>query len=163
MADIGLPVHCVAAAGIVRNSAGEILLMKNARRGWEFPGGMIEEGENVIDGLEREILEETGIRATAKEIFCISSNTCSYPGYNGVKVVPPKVILDFICNYESGEPCVTDESLETIFVPEKDVLGMMTYPVMTERFRAYLEYKGRPFFLSYKNKPQFTMELKMNI
>ena len=160
MDEIRLPVHCAAAGGIVRNSAGEILLIRNERRGWEFPGGIIEEGENVIDGLRREIYEETGVTASIDELFCISSNTCSYPGYNGVKTIPPKVIFDFICSYESGEPQITDESLETRFVRVEYVLGMMTEPVYRERFRAYLEYKDRPFYMSYKNRPEFVMELK---
>jgi len=160
MSDIILPVHCAAVGGVVRNAAGEILLIKNERRGWEFPGGMVEAGENLIDALRREIFEETGVNVSVGELYCVSSNTCSYPGYNGVKMVPPKVILDFICTYESGEPQLTDESLETVFVPESKVLGMMTDPVIVERFRTYLEYSGRPHYLSYKNKPEFVMELK---
>ena len=159
-AEIKLPAHCVAAGGIVRSAAGEILLIKNERRGWEFPGGMIEEGENVLHGLAREIFEETGVNAKVGEMYCVSSNTCSYPGYNGVKTVPPKVIFDFICTYESGVPQPSDESLETRFVPEDEVLGMMTDPVIIERFTAYLEYKDRPFYMSYKNRPDFVMELK---
>lgn len=155
-----LPAHGVAAGGVVRNDAGEILLIRNERRGWEFPGGMVEEGENIIDALRREIAEESGVTARVGELFCVSSNTCSYPGYNGVKVVPPKVIFDFICTYESGDLQRTDESLETVFVPEKDVLGMMTAPVYIERFKAYLEYKDRPYYMSYKTRPEFVMELK---
>ena len=163
MADIVLPSHGLAAAGVVRNKAGEILLIKNIRRGWEFPGGLVEQGENVIDALKREIKEESGVDIRVGELFCASSNTCSYPGYNGVKVVLPKLILDFICEYEGGEPQVTDESLETRFVPESEVLGMMTTPVYIERFRTYLEYDKRPFYLSYKTKPEFVMEMKITI
>ena len=160
MAEIRLPSHGLAAGGVIRDGNGSILLVNNPRRGWEFPGGLIEEGENVLDGVMREITEETGTSVSVEELFCVSSNTCSYPGYNGVKTVPPKVILDFICTYESGEPQPTEESIETRFVPEKEALGMMTDPVVIVRFKAYLEYTGRPFFLSYKNKPEFIMELK---
>ena len=163
MADIVLPAHGLATGGVVRNNAGEILLIKNQRRGWEFPGGLVEEGENVMDALRREIKEESGVDVRVGELFCVSSNTCSYPGYNGVKTVPPKLILDFICEYESGDPEATDESLETRFVPESDVLGMMTTPVYIERFRTYLEYKGRPYYLSYKTKPEFVMEMKITV
>ena len=52
-----MPTHIVAAAGIVVNSNGEILLVKNNRRGWEFPGGQVEVSENVIDAVKREIME----------------------------------------------------------------------------------------------------------
>jgi hypothetical protein len=75
-----MPTHIVAAAGIVVNSSGEILLVKNNRRGWEFPGGQVEVGENVIDAVKREIMEEAGVEIEVGEVFCISSNTCKYPG-----------------------------------------------------------------------------------
>ena len=94
-----MPTHIVAAAGIVVNSNGEILLVKNNRRGWEFPGGQVEVGENVIDAVKREIMEEAGVEIEVGEVFCISSNTCKYPGYNGIKEVPTKIMLDFICHH----------------------------------------------------------------
>ncbi|MBQ9382610.1 MAG: NUDIX hydrolase [Ruminiclostridium sp.] len=155
-----LPAHVVAAAGVIRNDKGEILLVKNIRRGWEYPGGMVENGENIIEGLQREIFEETGASVKVGELFCVSSNTNSYPGYNGVKVVPTKLILDFICTYEGGELRASDENSETRFVPEADVLGMVTEPVIIERFGTYLEYSGRPHYLAYKTKPEFISEVK---
>ena len=39
-----MPVHILAAAGIVINEKNEILMVKNLRRGWEFPGGQVEAG-----------------------------------------------------------------------------------------------------------------------
>ncbi len=38
-----LPVHFVSAAGLVYRN-GKVLLIRSARRGWEFPGGIVEQG-----------------------------------------------------------------------------------------------------------------------
>jgi len=55
-------------AGVIRRD-GRILICQR-RRGsrhafkWEFPGGKVEPGETPVRGLERELEEELGIRAT---------------------------------------------------------------------------------------------------
>ncbi len=41
------PKHIVSAATIVLNNRNEILLIKGPRRGWEMPGGQVEEGESL--------------------------------------------------------------------------------------------------------------------
>jgi 8-oxo-dGTP diphosphatase len=38
--------HFVSVAGITTNEKNEVLLIKHPQRGWEFPGGMVEPGEN---------------------------------------------------------------------------------------------------------------------
>ena len=43
----------------------EVVLVKQYRHGaqsvvWEFPGGVVEDGENPLEGARREMLEETG-------------------------------------------------------------------------------------------------------
>lgn len=38
------PKHIVSAATIIINEQGEILLIKGPKRGWEMPGGQVEEG-----------------------------------------------------------------------------------------------------------------------
>ncbi len=69
------PMHVVAAGGLVTNAQGQILLIKDSRHGdWEFPGGQVEEGETLPHALEREIFEETGIRAKVKTLVSIHSN-----------------------------------------------------------------------------------------
>lgn len=155
-----MPTHIIAVAGIVINEKDEILMVRNVRRGWEFPGGQVEVGENVIDAVRREIMEETGIDAEVGEVFCISSNTGKYPGYNGVKEVPTKIMLDFICRAKAGTLRASCESAETAWFPKKDIPDMIRTPAYLERFKAFLEYTGRPVYLEYVTRPDFQLKLK---
>lgn len=158
-----MPTHIVAVGGIVVNESDEILLVKHNHAGWAFPGGQVEAGENLIEALQREILEETGIEAEVGEVFCISSNVAKHAGYDGVTEVPTKVILDFLCRRIGGQARPSEENSETGWFPREEVLSMMTTPVYRERFSAYLEYDGRPRYLSYVTQPTFERKVKRNI
>ena len=76
-----LQVHFVSAAGLVYKD-GKVLLIRSERRGWEFPGGIVEQGEAILDGLKREIFEETGITVDENrdELFVINPLLFSTPG-----------------------------------------------------------------------------------
>ena len=159
-----LPTHIVAAGAIVLNDRSEVLLIKDDRRNsWTFPGGIVEEGEGLLDGVKREVLEETGIEIEVGELFCVTSNTCKYPGFNGVKEVPTKVMLDFVCRATGGTPRPSEENSQTAWFPLDEAQKRITAPAIAVRFQAYLEYEGRPAFLEYKTKPAFELEQKRTI
>ena len=57
------------ARAILINSNNEVLMCySNGLQHYEFPGGHLEEGETLEDGLKREILEETGIIIDSADI-----------------------------------------------------------------------------------------------
>ena len=155
-----MPTHILAAAGVVLNERQEVLMVKHNRSGWVFPGGQVEVGENVIDAVKREVMEETGVSIEVGELFCAASNTGKHPGYNGVKEVPTKLMLDFICTYTGGTPRPSDENSESRFVPRERALEMITTPSFIERYKAYLEYTGRPVYMAYVTHPVFELKVK---
>lgn len=136
-----LPTHVVAAGGLITNDKNEILLVKNPRKGWEYPGGIVESGETLPQGLIREIKEETGVNVEITNIVGIYSNTKKKKGYNGVDEVPTIVNIDFICKYISGDLTPSDESIEVKWFTKEEALKTVN-PKQQYRFKKALDYKS---------------------
>ena len=58
------------AGGLIEHD-GRLLLVQNQRRDgstdWTTPGGVVDPGEEVLEALSREVLEETGLSVTGWE------------------------------------------------------------------------------------------------
>ena len=69
-----MPRQTHVAAGILLDSAGRVLVTERigdhsfAGR-WEFPGGKIEDGEESVSALSRELGEELGIEIVDQSLF----------------------------------------------------------------------------------------------
>lgn len=58
----------ISLRGVVFRPDERVLILKRASDGgWELPGGRIDEGETVEDGVCREITEETSLNVTVDE------------------------------------------------------------------------------------------------
>jgi 8-oxo-dGTP diphosphatase len=59
----------------VEDDSGRVLLGRRAADPaaghWDLPGGFLEEGEHPLDGLRRELREETGLEIEPTEFFGI--------------------------------------------------------------------------------------------
>lgn len=152
---MGWPLHIVAAGGYVFDQHSNILIIKTHNRGWDCPGGQIEVGENLEEGLLREIMEESGITAKIVSLCGIYSNVGTHLFYDGVTPVPTKVMMDFICEFESGECTTSNETSEVMWVPKNKVLDYITSPAQIYRFKKALEFQGKVNYSSYVTKPEF--------
>jgi 8-oxo-dGTP pyrophosphatase MutT (NUDIX family) len=149
------PTHIVAAAGYVEDKKGNLLLVKTHHRGWDTAGGQIEVGENIEEGVLREILEESGITASVRCLVGIYSNVGQSFWYDGVTNVPTKVMFDFICDYVDGQPTTSNETSEVIWAPKIELMQFITQPALKFRFEKALNFNGRICYSSYVTKPKF--------
>lgn len=141
------PVHIVAVSALVRNKRGEILLMRHPRRGWEFPGGQVEAGENLIEALRREIREETGVSIRVKRLVCINSNI------KREGAIPTKVMFDFLAEAAGGKLITSVESPDVGWFVQTKVQGMITHPMIRDRMRIMLAAKKRIIYRAYAKDP----------
>lgn len=72
-------LYRVALRALIRNENGDILIVKEKDRDWwELPGGGLEYGENIKEGLARELHEEIGLSGD----FDYHILTIQTPGWN---------------------------------------------------------------------------------
>ena len=133
------PKHIVAVAGLVRDSEGRVLMIRSPRGDWEFPGGQVEEGEDLVTALQREVFKETGIAVTVGRLAGVYSN-----------VKPHIVMFDFLCELVSGELQTSAESLAVEWVEAGEVLERIIRPVIRDRMRDMLEFTGEIVYRAYE-------------
>lgn len=146
-----LPVHTLSAAALVTRG-DEVLLIRSPRRGWEFPGGMVEQGESVIQGLMREIREETGVEVQVTAFVGAYSNLVQKDGYGpleGTKL-PTVLNLTFLCEYVSGDICLSEESTDVAWVSREEAMRRVTFPPFVKRLEDMLSYNGTVCFQAFE-------------
>jgi 8-oxo-dGTP diphosphatase len=136
------PKHFLSAATIVRNDRNEILLIKGPERGWEMPGGVVEEGESLKDAAIRETKEESGIDIEVTKFCGIFQN-----------------VTQSICNTLflgrpiGGELTTSSESLEVGFFPIEKALEMVTFLNFRQRIEYCLNEENQPFCVDFSEIP----------
>lgn len=68
--------HYIGAGGVVLNEQNELLVVSEKHRRdysrpyYKLPGGALHPGEHLVDGVKREVLEETGIETRFDALVC---------------------------------------------------------------------------------------------
>jgi 8-oxo-dGTP diphosphatase len=132
------PKHIVSAATIVVNDQNQVLLIKGPRRGWEMPGGQVEEGESLKDAAIRETKEETGIDVEILR-FCGLFQNVNRSICNTL----------FLARPVGGELTTSPESLEVGFFPIEQALEMVTFLNFRQRIENCLDEEMQPFYIEF--------------
>ncbi|MBU5635196.1 NUDIX hydrolase [Geomonas sp. Red69] len=137
------PRHTVVVGCLVRNDENQVLLIRHRKRGWEIPQGRVEESENLVDAVRREVAEEAGVEVEIGPLAAVWSMVS--PG--------SALIFAFLGRYLRGELNPTDDSEAAAWFDEKQALEMVASPVMRERLALLLRHDGSVSYRSYSLKP----------
>ena len=122
----------------------ELLLIKRKnepyKNDWALPGGFVDKNEDLETAAIRELKEETSIEAKLKSEVVIFKDSHTLQGETSEHQV-------FECEYISGEPKLSDDSIEVsktnenntyepVWVDIEDIKDLNIKPVKTREFLA---------------------------
>ncbi|HKW17106.1 MAG TPA: NUDIX hydrolase [Terriglobales bacterium] len=115
------PKQPLIGVGAVIVEHGRVLLIKRGKAPllgeWSIPGGMLELGETLRQGAEREALEETGLNIRATEMLGVFERIV--PGQEK-RTLYHYVLIDFLCERVSGDASASGDAEDARwFTPEE--------------------------------------------
>jgi 8-oxo-dGTP diphosphatase len=138
----------VGVGGVIVTEDGALLVRRGnepLRGEWSIPGGLLEVGETLSEGVAREMHEETGLRVRVLDLIAALDRVFFDPPDHrpsaGASRGKPRyhyVILDYLCEVLEGEPRIGDDVTELAFVREQELeryhLGPLTTDVLHKAF-----------------------------
>jgi len=120
----------VGVGGVVVHEERALLIRRASpplQGEWSIPGGMLELGETLEQGVARELAEETGLEVQVvdlievfERIFPAPPNSDGTPG----DTARPQfhfVILDYLCRMQGGTLAAASDALEFAWAREEEL------------------------------------------
>ncbi len=128
------------AGALVVDDEGRVLLARRAfdpyRGYWDIPGGFLEEGEHPLDGLRRELHEETGLDVEPLEFLGVWMDR-----YGGDSTADATLNLYWTARIVGGKAQAADDVSELAWfepaeLPEPDELAFDNVPQVLAAWRS---------------------------
>ena len=134
--------HLVSAAALVTNESGQILLVNSPRRGWEYPGGLLEPGETFQQALRREVREESGVEVEITGFVGICKN-----------IEKDIVNIDFTARCVGGDLKISEESTEVGWFTPEEAMEKITFPLTKKRLANMLAADREVHLVGFRHVP----------
>jgi ADP-ribose pyrophosphatase YjhB (NUDIX family) len=128
------------AGALVEDGQGRVLLARRAAEPdvgrWDIPGGFLEEGEHPLDGLKRELREETGLEVEPVDFVGIWMDR-----YGGDSTAEATLNLYWTARAVSGDPKPADDVDDLRWfaadeLPSGDELAFENVPLVLAEWRS---------------------------
>ena len=135
----------VGVGGVVIRDSHVLLIRRGTeplKGQWSIPGGTLELGETLEEGVRRELREETSLDVRVLDLIEIFERISPGPQTNfdgpQLKTVRPQyhfVIADYLCEAASGNPRAGSDVTDVAFVREEDLPAYNLTPTATRVIR----------------------------
>ncbi len=146
------PERPVVGIGGVIIEDGRALLIRRGSEPllghWSIPGGTLEIGESLQEGVKRELLEETGLQVRVLEVIEVFDRIfpAEAPAPDGTPRGPKfhYVIVDYLCERISGEARAASDVTDVAFAREEELAQFHLTETATRVLRkAFAMERGR--------------------
>ena len=111
-------------------------------RWWAFVGGRLDENEDALHALRREVREETGYTVADAALFGVFTDPQRIVAYPDGNVCRLTTLAFHVVPVEDGEPALSEESVEMRFVSLDELAGLPLWSAHVPVRSAYLERRG---------------------
>lgn len=118
----------VGVGGVIIDHARTLLIRRGSEPllgEWSIPGGMLELGETLEQGVARELLEETGLSVRIIELIEVFDRIYfeSTAGATDAKKGPRfhYVIVDYLCERVGGDAIAGSDVTDLVFAGEDEL------------------------------------------
>jgi 8-oxo-dGTP diphosphatase len=115
------PDHPLVGVGGVVVRRGRVLLIRRGteplKGAWSIPGGLLELGEELAEGVRRELKEETGLEVEPLEVLTVFDRIFR----DGARVRYHYVIVDYACRCKRGRLRPASDVLDARWVRRQDL------------------------------------------
>jgi 8-oxo-dGTP diphosphatase len=131
------PEAPIVGVGAVVIDGTKVLLVRRGQEPlkgeWSLPGGALELGETLQQGVAREVLEETGLIVVPGGIVEILDRITQEETSGRIRY--HYVLIDFVCRVASGTLCSASDAAEVRWVEEEELYRQNAYrlPPVTMR------------------------------
>jgi mutator protein MutT len=130
------PSHPIVGVGGVIVHQGEVLLVRRANPPlageWSIPGGGLELGEKLRDGVAREVLEETGLEVQVGALLDVVDSI--FADGEG-RIQYHYVLVDYLCHPRAGVLAASSDASEARWVKLEEIDAFGLRPVTLEVIR----------------------------
>lgn len=123
------PSQPVAGVGAIVLQQDAVLLVRRGnepQKGlWSVPGGALELGESLQQGVQREVLEETGLEVRVLEFVEVLERIMTD---DSGAVEYHYVLLDYLCEPVGGALSAGDDAAEAVWVSRADLSARSLTP-----------------------------------
>jgi mutator protein MutT len=128
----------VGVGGVVIREGRALLIRRGSeplKGQWSIPGGTLELGETIAEGIVRELREETGLDVRVLELIEVFERIFPGPPADDARPQYHFVILDYLCAAPNGTPHPGSDVTDVALAAEDELEGYGLTPTAARVIR----------------------------